>query len=446
MRILISPKRTKVDALITPYWKNQVHKKDFEGSEGEILVLYPEKALEARHILLGLGDKKSITAEKLRKAFGQLIKFCDKKKIKSIAVEKPELDDKAFEYAILEALLLPQAKHINHVDLIGKWNEGSIKDLQTVFKGVYFARELINGDAEEVTPAYLVKKAKSLAKGSLKVKSLDPAPLKKMGLIQAVSKGSSLKPAFIIMEYKGNPKSKDQTILIGKGVTYDTGGLNLKSSGMEEMKADMGGAATVIATMSVIEALKLKHNVVALLPCVENAIGPLSMKPGSVYKSYSGKKVEVMNTDAEGRLILADALSYAQKHYQPSRIIDLATLTGAMSIILGPEGIGLFSNDDKLANDLLKAGNETYERCFRLPLIEEYNDLLKSEFGDIKNWNGRVGASILSALFMQAFIDKVKWAHLDIATTTYYLTARKYYPQYASGIGVRLLIQYLRNL
>ncbi|MFN4173739.1 MAG: leucyl aminopeptidase family protein [Parachlamydiaceae bacterium] len=414
---------------------------DFTGEEGEIFLLYTKSG---RSLLLGLGEKDKCSEESVRKAYGKLAKWCAKKKVKSVSLFKPN----EFADSVLEGILFPNAKHLNEVHLIGKWDEKRLDELQTIFKGIYLARDLINEDADSLTPQKLAKEAKNLSSSKLKVKVLTAAQIKKekLGLVLAVSRAANVDPAFIIIEYKGDPLRKDKTLLIGKGVTYDTGGLNLKQSGMEEMKSDMGGAAIVIGTMKVIADLKLKQNVIAIIPAVENAIGPGSFKLGSVYTSFSGKKVEVTNTDAEGRLILADAISYGIKHYKPTRIIDLATLTGAMTIILGHEGIGLFSNHDGLANTIEKAGLKTYERCFRLPLIEEYRELLKTEAADLKNWNGRMGASIISALFLKEFVENIPWAHLDIATVTFSQTARKYFPEYATGTGVRLLIETLKHL
>lgn len=445
--LLVVPLYKKGEAALalSPALKKEIDKPlklhDFSGDEGEIFLLYTQTG---RVILLGLGEKGKGSDETVRKSYGKLAKWCGKKKIKSISLLKP--DD--YSDAAIEGILFPKAKHLSHVHLAGKWDQKKVDELETVFKGIYLARDLINEDADSLNPQKLAKEAKKLSSSKLKVKTLSLSQIKKekLGLVLAVARAADVDPAFIIMEYKGDPSNKERSLLIGKGVTYDTGGLTLKQSGMEEMKSDMGGAAIVMGTMKVIADLKLKQNVVAIIPSVENAIGPGSFKLGSVYTSYSGKKVEVTNTDAEGRLILADAISYGIKHFKPSRIIDLATLTGAMTIILGNEGIGLFSNNDALAHKFEKAGLKTYERCFRLPLIEEYRDLLKTEAADLKNWNGRMGASIISALFLKEFVENIPWAHLDIATVTYSQTARKYFPEYATGTGVRLLIETLKQL
>ena len=230
-------------------------------------------------------------------------------------------------------------------------------------------------------------------------------------------------------------------------MTYDTGGLNLKPTGsMETMKSDMGGAAAALSALSVAATLKLPLNVTVVVPSAENSIGSLSYKPGDVYTSYAGKTVEIGNTDAEGRLILADALAYISSKIKPSRIVDLATLTGAMEITFGGETIGVMSNNDDLVDSLIKSGNETFERLCRLPLHEEYKEQLKSDLADIKNIGGRSAGSITAALFLQEFVGNIPWAHLDIAGTAFYSEPRRYHPKHATGVGVRLLIEFLENL
>lgn len=267
-----------------------------------------------------------------------------------------------------------------------------------------------------------------------------------MGLLLAVGRGSDKEPLLTMLTYTGNPKSREHTILIGKGVTYDTGGLNVKPTGsMESMKCDMAGAATVLGVLATVAALGLKLNVTALVPATENAIGSKSFKPGDVYVSHNGKSIEIGNTDAEGRLILADALSYAVKHLKPTRMIDLATLTGAMDVALGSEATGLFSNDDKLAEQLHKAGESTFERVWRMPLFPEYRDQLRSDIADLKNIGTRSGGSITAAYFLKEFVDDIPWAHLDIASTAYLNESKRYHPKFGTGIGVRLITELLES-
>jgi leucyl aminopeptidase len=248
------------------------------------------------------------------------------------------------------------------------------------------------------------------------------------------------------MEYKGDSHSKDHTVMVGKGITYDTGGLNIKSSGMEAMKCDMSGAAACLGTILAACLLKLKINLTVVFPATENCVDANSFKPGDVYRSYSGKTVEMMNSDAEGRLILADALAYASQHLKPTRLIDFATLTGAIDIALGSEAAGMMCNQDELADALLRAGEITAERLWRMPLFDEYRDRLKSDIADLKSWNGRSAGSCVAASFLQAFVGKnIPWAHLDIASTAYLGEAKKYLPKYATGTGIRLMIEFLEQ-
>lgn len=457
---------SQADLLVKTYWKEDKKKlspslaNDFSANVGEIVFLYPEKGTEKRIALLGLGPKKEINAEKLRRAYGAIAKDAIKKKLTSLSLEVPDiegLDEESLVAGIVEGILFANYsytllkseafKPLKKVALvnISKAAFDQIEYFETLFEGVNLARDLVNGDADEVVPAFLAETAKKLGPATL----LDRKKLikEKMGLILAVSKGSKHEPFLISLDYNGNPKSKERTVLIGKGVTYDTGGLNIKTNSMETMKADMGGAAAVLGAYYVAKKLKLKINLSVVVPTIENAIGSESYKPGSVYKSHSGKTVEIGNTDAEGRLILADAISWAKKHLKPTRIIDLATLTGAMRVAIGPEGMGLFSNNDALADSLITAGSVTYERAFRFPLIEEYRESLNSGIADINNIGGtQGGGAITAALFIKEFIGDVPWAHLDIAPCAFYPEARRYYPRYATGIGVRLLIEYLRHL
>ncbi len=215
---------------------------------------------------------------------------------------------------------------------------------------------------------------------------------------------------------------------------------------METMKCDMAGAASVLGTMRAAATLKLKVNLVGVIASTENAIGPNSYKPGDVYTSMSGKTVEISNTDAEGRLVLADALTYVQQTFSPTRMIDLATLTGGIVIALGEEATGLFSNNDKLAEALIESGEKTFERLWRFPLYPEYKEQLKSTIADIKNSGGRKASSITAAMFLEQFVKNVPWAHLDIAGTAYLSELKPYHPTYATGVGVRLLIEFLESL
>lgn len=482
--------RKQADLLVLPFWnhkeaaehaadlgKLKTHVKllldsqDFKGKEGEVVFLYVDEKQEKRIVLLGLGDKGKMSIERLRRSYAALAKACHPKKIKTLNILVPSLpgmNEEDVVVGLTEGLLLANYAFrtykretdkkdpvvlLQKATLIGASKKALdyAHECQIVSEGVYLARDLVNGNADDITPQYLGKVAQGLAQTlpHLKATVFDKKRIQKekMGLLLAVNRGSDREPAFIILEYKGAPKSKETTVLVGKGVTYDTGGLNLKPTGsMETMKCDMGGAAAVLGTIQAAAELGLKCNIVGIIPSTENDISAKSYRPGDVYISYSGKTVEIGNTDAEGRLILADALSYAVKHFKPTRIINFATLTGAIEIALGNETSGLFSNNDALAERLTASGFNTYERVWRLPLFEEYRDQLKSDIADIKNIGGRPAGSITAATFLQEFVEETPWAHFDIAGTAYLNDARRYHPKHGTGVGVRLMIDFLKNL
>lgn len=474
--------RPQADALILPFWQGKkgepacpqkefrslcdLAKDDFQGKEGEVLFLYTKGRKEPRIILLGLGKKEKCSLETLRRAYAACLKQCRQKKLTSLSVGMPALDFAA-AHAVVEGLLMAHYTfdHLKHdllkddkpqvvqkICLIGidRLTLGRCKEAQTVVEAVNFARDLVNGNADDVTPQYLSQTAKELAQEykTIKTTVLDKKGVQKakLGLLLAVNRGSSRDPALIVLEYRGDPSVKTATAIVGKGITYDTGGLNLKPTGsMETMKDDMSGAATVLGTLKAAAALKLKTNLIGVIASTENAIGPTSYKPGDVYRSYSGKTVEISNTDAEGRLVLADAISYVQDHFRPSRIIDLATLTGGIVIALGEEATGLFSNNDELAAQLVKAGENTHERVWRMPLYPEYKEALKSHIADMKNAADRKASSITAATFLHAFVKETPWAHLDIAGTAYLSTPRHYHTTPATGVGIRLLIDLFKH-
>ncbi|CDZ80512.1 Cytosol aminopeptidase [Candidatus Rubidus massiliensis] len=442
---------------------------DFKGKEGEILILYPSKGI--RIGLVGLGEKDKITTEKLRRIYSNVTKSAINKKIKEITVLVPKIShllEEATINGISEGLLLANYHYlllkndsikeekptlVQVVHLIGasKKQLSLAQKNQVVAQAVYFTRDLVNGNADDITPQHLCEVAKDLAKDypKIKTKILDKKQIEKekMGLILAVNKGSPRDPALILMEYRGNPKSKELTAIVGKGITFDTGGLNLKPHGsMDTMKCDMGGAGVVFGTMKALASLGLKVNVIGVVPTTENSIDGNSYKPGDVYKSFLGKTIEIVDTDAEGRLVLADALAYTVQNYKPSQIIDFATLTGAIQIALGSEASGLFSNNDALANSLMRSGSETFERLWRMPMYEEYRDLLKSDIADMKNVGGRPGGAISAAHFLQEFVNKTPWAHCDIAATAFLSEGKRYLPKYATGVGVRLMTDFFENL
>ncbi len=293
---------------------------------------------------------------------------------------------------------------------------------QAIAAGVTLARELGNRPGNHCTPSDLGEQAKKLGKAfGLKVEVMDRKAIEKLGMgsFLAVAQGSAEPPRFIVAQYHGAPKTQAPVVLVGKGITFDTGGISIKPAAeMDEMKFDMGGAASVLGTLRAVAELKPKLNLVVLVPTTENMPGGRAIKPGDVVTSMSGQTIEILNTDAEGRLILCDALTYAER-FKPACVVDVATLTGACVIALGHHHSGLFTADDKLAGDLLTASAAALDPCWRMPLDEEYEEGLKSNFADMGNVGGRAGGAITAAMFLRKFTGKYRWAHLDIAGTAW---------------------------
>ena len=293
---------------------------------------------------------------------------------------------------------------------------------QAVAAGVALARECANRPANHCSPTYLAEQAKKLGKEyGLKVEVLDRADCEKLGMgsFLAVAQGSSEPLRFIVVRYEGAAKSQPPTVLVGKGITFDSGGISIKSAPeMDEMKFDMGGAASVLGTLRAVAELQPKLNLIGIIPSCENMLSGNAMKPGDVVKSMSGQTIEVLNTDAEGRLILCDALTYAER-FKPAVVVDIATLTGACVVALGHHHSGLFTADDGLAAQLLAASSAGLDPCWRMPLDEEYDEGLKSNFADMANIGGRAGGAITAAMFLRRFTAKYRWAHLDVAGTAW---------------------------
>lgn len=478
-------KRPKADLVVVPFFKtkkgvepavnipdlngsiNPILKAgDFSGKEGATMLAYLSGKTEKRLLLLGLGAAKSLSMEGLRKAYGAAMKRCQDKAWPHVNFVLPKcdkLDTHCVTRAVSEGIALTsyvfdewkskdnkKPFHLKKGVLVGASDLSVCKKTLGILTGVNLARNLINRNALDVTPQTLGEEAKKLAKHFTSVKATiltkKQIEKEKMGLLLAVGSGSRMDPALVMLEYRGAPLSDDLTMVVGKGVTFDTGGLNLKPTNfIEDMRADMGGAAAALGLIQAAATIKLKANIAVVVPTTENAIDAHSYKPGDVYRSHAGKTVEITNTDAEGRLILADALSYGQKHFQPDRIIDMATLTGAIVIALGDQRAGLFSNNDKLAKLCEKAGEASGEKVWRMPLDPEYKVLLKSNIADIKNAAGkRMAGSVTAAIFLQEFIQKkTPWIHLDIAGTAFLDSARDYHLSQATGAGVRLLIELL---
>ncbi len=422
-------------------------------------------------MLLGLGVEEKLTVERLRNAYSVVAKACQKLGLVKITLVLPnivELRHVSVDEClrgIAEGILLSNYTFeqlatssdrtvlLKSVQLVGITSSklDVVRLCEEIAEGVYFARDLVNKNADDITPTYLGKAASKLAKTlpNLKAEVFGRKWIQseKLGLLEAVSRGAQEEPAFIILSYRGYARSKDHTVIVGKGVTYDTGGLNLKPTGsIETMRSDMAGAAAALATVTTAAALKMKVNVTAVIPSTENAIDSKSYKPGDVYAAYNKTTVEIGNTDAEGRLILADALAYTLQNLKPTRMIDVATLTGAVVVALGEDMAGLYCNDETLSKQLLDASQETGEKVWRLPLHEPYKELLKSDIADLRNIGGRAGGSITAALFLEAFVGSCPWAHFDIAGPAFTSKEHGYQPKNGVGFGVRTLLNFLQKL
>lgn len=321
-------------------------------------------------------------------------------------------------------------------------------ELEPVVEGVFLARDLVNEPANILGPVELAEQARKLEGLGATVEVLTEKEMKKLGMgsLLGVAQGSPRPPRLAIVQWNGGKAKSAPIAFVGKGVVFDTGGNSMKpAAGMEDMKGDMGGAAAVIGLMHALAGRKAKVNAVGIIGCVENSVDGNAQRPGDIVTSMSGQTIEVLNTDAEGRLVLADALWYCNERFKPRFMIDLATLTGAIIVALGHQHAGLFSNNDDLAGNLSAAGQATQEKLWRLPLGSEYDKLIDSKNADMKNIGGRYGGSITAAQFLQRFVKDTPWAHLDIAGTASGSSSNEISQSWATGFGVRLLDRLVRD-
>lgn len=339
---------------------------------------------------------------------------------------------------------------INYSDLPDSEIEKIVTNTQKLMANVLLTRDLENLPSSDLTPEIFTNLiSENIRDKKISIKVLDNELLvsNKLNGLLAVGKGSENKPKFVILEYNGNTESKEKIVLIGKGITFDSGGISIKSSSdMWEMKADMSGAAVVFGAILTCFDLSIKQNIVCLLPLAENMPSGSAQKPGDIITTSSGKTIEVDNTDAEGRLLLADALEYAQ-NFNPKYVIDFATLTLAIVVAFGPFAAGLFSNDENLENKIKSSSKKTFERLWSLPIWDDYNSKIKSSVADVKNVGGKWGGAITAACFLNKFVDNhFSWAHIDIAGTSFPEDSIPYMKDTMTGFGVRLIIDFLENL
>jgi leucyl aminopeptidase len=444
---------------------------DFQGKANQMLLLYPGDALPAqRLLLLGLGEQSAATPDTLRQAAAHAARKAHDLKLASLAMGLPTTNSMRPDVAaqvMSEGAELGLYTYLSHKSSLSDEQSHTVEQLMLVTddhaddaqqgaargaiiaRGVMRARDLINAPGNVATPSYLGDVARELGeRTNLKVDVFGLAELEQQGFggLLAVSRGSAQTPRFIIMEHGSAAPGVPTICLVGKGVTFDTGGISIKpAEKMDAMKMDMGGAGAIFGTMQAIDELGLPLHVVGLVSAAENMPDGNAYKPGDVITTLSGKTVEILNTDAEGRIVLADALFYAQR-YQPQAMIDVATLTGAMVVALGQHATGVMGNNQEVIERLIRAGEATAERVWQLPLWDDYRATMKSEIADLRNHGGRQGGAILAAAFLDAFVGEYPWAHLDIAGTAW--SEGKpcaYCTQGATGVGVRLLVHMLTD-
>jgi len=451
--------------------KDVFSKGEFKGNFGDACLLHINNHKAVTKIfLVGLGNKSEFTRESARLLAGKVVQ-----KVKELGSQEFSLAlvkqlSNGFMSSLVEGLKLAdysfnkyktdktknEAEVQNAYIIASEDNEGLEKiarQASIISDAVNFARDLGNLPPNDCSPSDLARfaaEAGNLPSVNVSVIEYDELKSRELNGIIAVGGGSNHLPKLIIMEYFGTKDKKIRCLLVGKAVTFDTGGISLKpSEKMDEMKFDKCGGCNVIAIIKAISQLRVPINVVGIIPTVENMPSGSSYRPGDIIKMYNGKTVEVGNTDAEGRIILADALSYGVKTYSPAAIIDMATLTGASIIALGSNVAALLGNDPRLVDKLIHAANQSGEKLWQLPIFEEHEEQLKSSIADIKNIGGRSAGAITAAVFLSNFVDKTPWAHLDIAGTAWFQegsSEKSYIPKGATGFGIRTIIGLLMEM
>jgi len=445
--------------------------KDMQGKLGKLNIIpIPGKKHAQRILLAGLGRKENLTKDTIRLVSGKIAQKARELKLEEFSIITPPsfvTDQISSVSQIVEGSKMAlykfdkfkAEKTDNSPDLtiiISKSNKISqaIKTAVIVADGAIFTKSIANLPPNECTPSTLANFARTISKkNKMKCSIISNPELKKKGFggITAVGQGSKNEPKLIVLEHNRGSRNEKPILLVGKAVTFDTGGISLKPGDkMDEMKFDKCGGCTVLGIMKAVSELKLPINVVGIIPSVENMPSGESYRPGDIIKLYGGKTAEILNTDAEGRLILADALAYGEKHYSPKAIIDFATLTGACIVALGNNVAGIVSNNEKLTKKIIESSKKTMEEVWELPLNQDYMDMIKSEVADMKNIGiGRAAGTITAAAFLRNAIENTPWTHIDIAGVAWTQVATKeksYNPKGATGFGVRLILDYLQNL
>jgi leucyl aminopeptidase len=430
---------------------------EFKGKKGQSATILAPGAGLSRVIAVGLGKLDALTVYGAEAAGGTAVVALAKEPaaVVSTAGLAPELAASVALGAVLRAYRFdryrtkekaedkPKLARLTLLAEAGAKVKAAWLPLKGVAEGVFVARDVVSEPPNVLNPPEYARRIQALSATGLKVEVFGPKEMKKLGFgaLLGVAQGSSQEPRMVVMHWNGAPGNKDKPLcFVGKGVTFDTGGISIKpAGGMEDMKWDMGGSGTVVGLMAALAGRKAKVNAIGLVGLVENMPDGNAQRPGDVVTTYSGQTVEVINTDAEGRLVLADVLWYAQEKFKPRFMIDLATLTGAMMVALGHENAGFFANDDALADKLFAAGKATGEGVWRMPLGEAYDKLIKSDIADMKNIGGRAGGAITAAQFIQRFVNDTPWIHIDIAGMAWSGKDTATVPKGATAFGVRLL-------
>ena len=422
-----------------------VRRGDMEGKLGSTLLLYRVPGVAAERVLLvGLGDEAALHEREYREAARAAVKAAQETGagmltlcFTEIRVGRRDSAWKALQVALVAAECAYRFEYMKskksdprplaNIELLAAARDAAavargLRQGAATGAGVSLAKDLGNLPGNVCTPTYLAEQARKIAREwKLELEVLERKDMEKLGMgsLLSVAQGSRQPPKLIVLNYAGGPKKAKPVVLVGKGITFDTGGISLKPSPeMDEMKFDMCGAASVLGALRACAEMKLKLNVVGIIPTTENMPGGAATKPGDIVTSMSGQTIEVLNTDAEGRLILCDALTYAER-FEPAAVVDIATLTGACVIALGHVASGLYSNKEALARELLAAGDDAYDRAWHMPLWDDYQEQLKSNFADMANIGGRPAGSVTAACFLSRYAKKFDWAHLDIAGTAW---------------------------
>jgi leucyl aminopeptidase len=463
------PHSKELDSAIFSSIRETLENKEFRGTFGSSIVVYTlGKGPMKKIMLLGLGKREKFTDESARICAGKATRKARELEIKEFSILQFSNLDEGLIEAMTEGIALasysfdkykdakePATKKIEEVTILINSDslrfQSVVEKANLIVEAVNFARDISNLPPNDCPPAHLASIAVSLAQDyGMKVRVMDRYELENMGMggIVAVGKGSNNPPKLIVLEYTGasDPQQKPY-LLVGKAVTFDTGGISIKpSEKMDEMKFDKCGGCTVLAIIRAVASMKLAVNVVGIVPSVENMPSATSYRPGDIIRMYNGKSVEVLNTDAEGRMILADALAYGIVTHSPKAVIDLATLTGAAIIALGANVAAVVGSNKQLIDRLRKLSDRTGEKMWELPLYEEYHEQIKSTYADIKNVGGRAGGAITAAAFLSNFVNDVPWVHIDIAGTAWMQEGtheKSYNHKGASGFGVRTLVKLL---